>query len=230
MARFLLSFCLLISWGTLHAQADSPLQGKKVGVYFSRKNFDFDDHYRIPLSQFVMADKGTEISIEDLKSQTLISLGSLFSAQLKGAVAADSVFFLNESPDLARAFMRAYDADTHRLAPIQELSSSIDYILVVNPLILGSYKTSSVYTRSNRLITEQVSVKTARVRIELFDPRTGLLHHISEACMDERFTTVPQMLFEFHMQNSQTGTFLSKLFSLAVMHLNLGVQSNCESK
>lgn len=207
--------------------ATFPLQGKTVGVYFTRKYFNFDDTYRIPLSQFIMSDQGAEIDIEDLKSQTLISLGSLFSDQLDSATQADSVYFLNESPELAREFLNGYDADAHQLAPMEGAFKGTDLILVVNPLVLGSYKSSSVYSRSNRIVTEMVIVRTARVRLEVFDPHTGLMLYKAEACMDERYTSIPEALFEFHMKNSQTGKFLGRLFSLAVTHLNLGIENNC---
>ena len=142
------------------AQPLDDLSGKKLAVYFTRKHFDFDEHYRIPLSQFVMADKGKEISIEDLKSQTLISLGSLFSSQLQSIIGADTVYFMNAQPSMAKAFMASYDLDSHRMAPIPQLAPGADYVLVINPMVLGSYKTSTVFSRSNRLVTEQLNVKT----------------------------------------------------------------------
>ncbi|MBP6721383.1 MAG: hypothetical protein KA239_03610, partial [Bacteroidia bacterium] len=95
--------------------------------------------------------------------------------------------------------------------------------------ILGSYKTSSVYSRSNRIITEQVVVKTARIRMELFDARTGARRFVFESCIDDRKTAVKDIAFEFHMQSSRTGRFLAKLFTLAVQNMNQGVQNNCES-
>jgi hypothetical protein len=229
-AIFLLVFLSLGLVPQLGAQNDSPfpLRGKTVAVYLSRKGFQFDEHYRIPLSQFILADQGREIDIEDLKSQTLISLGALFSAQLAAATQAQSVYFLNAAPDSARAFMEGYDADSNRLAPLGNALGATDYILVVNPLILGSYKTSSVYSQSNRIVTRQVYKKTARVRMELFDPREGLRLRVSETCVDERAMPKGELLFEFHMKNSQTGNFLARLFSAAVTSLNEGSRGNCK--
>ncbi len=214
----------------LFSQNDSPfpLRGKTVAVYISRKGFTFDDHYRIPLSQFIMADQGREIDIEDLKSQTLISLGALFTSQLAAATQAKSAYFLNASPDSARAFMGAYNADSNQLGGLGTALGSTDYILVINPLILGSYKTSSVYSQSNRIITRQVFKKTARVRMELFEPREGLRMRVTETCVDERNMPKGAPLFEFHMQNSQTGNFLARLFSSAVNSLNEGSTGNCK--
>lgn len=217
---------------SLQAQVNSgtlPLRGKRVAVYFSKKHFSFDDNYRIPLSQFIKSDEGKDAEIENIKLQTLVALGTLFSQQLEQPSQADSVYFLNEFPSLAQAFIDQYSSDDHSLGAIGSAFSGTDYILVVNPFILGSYKTSSVYSRSNRIITEQVVIKTARIRIELFEPQSGQRMHVYETCIDDRKTVVKDLFFEFHMQSSRTGRFLSKLFSLAVQNMNNGIENSCES-
>ncbi|MBP8073761.1 MAG: hypothetical protein KAY96_03300 [Bacteroidia bacterium] len=218
-------------WTPIYAQAGEafPLKGKRVAVYFSKKHFTFDDNYRIPLSQFIKSDQGENAEIEDIKLQTLVALGTLFAQQLKKPSAADSTYFLNEFPELASSFIGAYNSDDHSLEPLGDIFSGTDYIMVLNPFILGSYKTSSVYSRSNRIITEQVVVKTARIRMELFDARTGARRFVFESCIDDRKTAVKDIAFEFHMQSSRTGRFLAKLFTLAVQNMNQGVQNNCES-
>jgi hypothetical protein len=227
---FSLRFIILLAcWGlgfagALRAQGEPtyPLRGKTVAVYLSRKGFQFDDHYRIPLSQFVMADQGREMDIEDLKSQTLISLGALFSQQLAQATQAKAVYFLNAAPDSAHAFMEHFDADSNQLSGMGNALGATDYILVVNPLTLSSYLTSAVYSQSNRIISRQVYKKKAVVRLALFEPRAGLRTHVTETRLDERAMPKTAPLFEFHMKNSQTGNFLSRLFSAAVTALNEG--------
>ncbi len=231
---FVLSWVLAIGCcGSLSAQdvpSPLPLKGKRVAVYFSKKHFSFDDNYRIPLSQFIKSDEGESAEIENIKLQTLVALGTLFSQQLAGPTQADSAYFLNEFPQLAQAFIEQYSADDHSLSAIGSAFAGTDYILVVNPFILGSYKTSSVYSRSNRIITEQVVIKTARLRIELFEPSSGQRTHVFETCIDDRKTPVKDIFFEFHMQSSRTGRFLAKLFSLAIQNMNAGVQNNCEKE
>lgn len=206
-----------------------PLHGKQVAVYFSKKQFSFDDSYRIPLSQFIKSDQGENAEIEDIKLQTLVALGTLVAQQLKAASQADSVYFLNEFPALASAFISRYSSDERIMEPMGAGFDQTDCILVVNPFTLNSYKTSSVYSRSNRIITEQIVVKTAHIRFELFDPRTGNRLHAYESCIDERKTSVSSILFEFHMESSRTGQFLAKLFSLAVHNMNQGILDNCDS-
>lgn len=204
-----------------------PLKGKRVAVYFSSRQFDFDDSYRIPLSQFIKSDEGEKAEIEDIKRQTLIALGRLFSEQLKSPSQADSVYFLNENPAMGKAFMDHYDSDERTLEPIGASFAETDLILIVNPLNLTSYKTSSVYSRSNRIITDQITVKTARMSLEVFSPATGQRLTVAETCMDERKTQVTGNSFDLHMKSSKTGQFLGKLFTLAVQNLNEGKASNC---
>lgn len=212
-----------------HAQSPLfPLKGKRVAVYFSRKQFNFDDNYRIPLSQFIKADEGQLTEIEDIKRQTLVALGRLFSEQLRIPAQADSVYFLNENPDLGKVFIDHYDSEEGALEPLGPGFAGTDYVLIVNPLDLTSYKTSSVYSRSNRIITDQVVVKTARMSLEVFSPATGQRLTRAETCMDERKTSVTANYFDLHMKASKTGQFLGKLFTLAVQNLNEGKASNCE--
>lgn len=223
---FFLLTCLLFLNGTAQNE-QFPLKGKHVAVYFSKKQFTFDDNYRIPLSQFILTDEGRDAEIEDIKVQTLIALGSMFSQQLKTPTEADSIYFLNEQPKLGNEFIQHYNSDSHELEPLGSAFESIDYVLVINPFILGSYKTSSVYSRSNRIITEQVVVKTARLQFDLYNPKTGALKYQFETCVDDRKTKVEKLFFEFHMEYSITGRFLSKLFSAAVEHLNTGKGFSC---
>lgn len=223
--------CMALAMGGL-AMAQSPapeypLRAKRVAVYFSKKYFSFDDNYRIPLAQFIKSDAGADAPVEDIKVQTLVALGSLYAQQLKQPSLADSVYFLNEHPELAARFMDSYDADDHSLAPLGGAMDGTDYILVVSPLVLGSYKTASVYSRSNRIITEQIVVKTARMRIELFEPRGGTRVQVYETCIDERKTPVKDIYFEFHMEFSKTGQFLARLFSLSLHNMNVGKGSSC---
>ncbi|MFM2376629.1 MAG: hypothetical protein RLZZ165_1726 [Bacteroidota bacterium] len=220
---------ILVGIAPVNAQA-FPLKGTNVAVYFSKKYFSFDENYRIPLSQFIKSDLGENAEIEDIKTQTLVALGTMFSEQLRAPCQADSTFFLNEIPSLGGEFMRKYNAEEGLLEPLGAAFAGIDYVLVVNPLVLGSYKTSSVYSRSNRIITEQIVVKTARMNMDLFDTRSGARKSSFETCIDERKSHPRHLLFEFHMQSSRTGRFLARLFSLAVDNMNTGILTNCEGE
>lgn len=215
---------------TAQMEAPFPLRGKTVAVYFSKKNFTYDDNYLIPLSQFVKAENEVAPTITDLKLQSLVALGNLFSAQLKSALHADSVFFLNENPLLAEKFLSEYKADQHYCGSLDTALSPADYIIVVNPLTLGSFKTSEVYSVSNRIITEQVIKKSGRLRLDVIEPVSGLMVGIYEACWSEQDAPPATIPFSFQSASSPTGKFLSHLFSIAVNNLNEGKKSNCEGK
>lgn len=218
-------------FGVLYGQTPEPeaypLRGKRVAIYLSKRQFEFNDHYLIFLSQFVKSDQGRASTLENLKEQTMISLGEMLEAQLKEATRADSVFFLNRFPGVARKFIKKYDSDRHFLPPLGDALDGIDYIFVINPMVLGTYKTSAVYSRSNRIMTQSVINKTGSVRIDVYDPRSGELRYVHKACFDEKESRAPEMYFDFRNDESRTGHFLARLFSTAVYYLNLGEKGNC---
>ena len=205
-----------------------PLRGKTVAVYLSKRQFDFNDHYLIYLSQFVKSDQGRASTLDNLKEQTMISLGELLEAQLKEVTRADSVFFLNKFPGIARKFIKKYDSERHYLPAMGKEMDGVDYIFVVNPMVLGTYKTSGVYSRSNRIMTQSVINKTGNVRIDVYDPVSGQLRYIAKACLDEKKTKEPALYFDFRNEESKTGHFLARLFSSAVYYLNQGEKGNCK--
>lgn len=205
-----------------------PLEGATVAVYFSKKQFTYDDNYLVALSQFVKADQDLAAETEDLKLRALISMGRLFCGQLAAATGADSVYFLNENPELGSLFLKKYQPENHYLPPLGTAMGKTDYVLVVNPLALGSVKVTQVYSQSNRILTEQVIKKTGRLRLEWFDPESGLRRGVSTACWDEQQPWPATCDFDFHSGTSQTGRFLAVLFHLGVHNLNEGVESSCK--
>lgn len=225
--RIILLLCLWMGGIFASGFATSPLEGKVVAVYVSKKQFSYDENYNHLLSQFIKQDQGEETIVEDIKLESLVAMGRLFSEQLASATGADSCFFLNGNPELARSFIQKYTSEASQLAPLGGAFSGIDYVLVVNPLELTSYKASSVFTRSNRLVTVRDLVKTGRINLDLFDPSTGKLTASHQACMDERKTKVPEKYFSFYNSRSKTGKFISQLFSLVVYQMNAGLPGNC---
>lgn len=230
--RLFLSFCILISGFSApllgQALSKNPLADKAVAVYVSKKQFSYGEHYNHLLSQFIKKDQGDDVMVDDIKLQSLVALGRLFAEQLPEAAKTRSCFFLNAKPELARAFIKQYVPEESKLAPLGASFANLDYILVVNPIVLSTYKSASVYTRSNRLITTYDMVKTGRIKFELYDPKTGQLVRSHNTCMDERGTKVPENYFSFYNADSKTGKFLSRMFSLGVYHLNQGIADACD--
>ncbi len=217
----------ILTGGIAYAQSSDPLEGKTVAVYFSKKAFHFDRPYHHFLSQFIGKAEGEDILIDDLKLQSLVAIGKRFSSQLANASTADSAFFLNEEPEMARAFIQGYSTDEHDMLPLGAIMEGVDLILVVNPLQLLSKRTPVVLTRSNRLVTTYDFVKHARLSIELWDPTRGQMVRSTESCIQQRKKKLPKIVFDFQGTESQTGRFLELVFTEAVNRLTAGADSNC---
>ncbi len=206
-------------------------EGKTIAVYFSKKNFTFHDEWRQPLMQFVKAADGEDVDIEDLKRQTIVLLGSLFSSQLAAGIDADSAFFVNENPEMAVGFIAAYDAGSRSVGKPLALLKAADYVLVINPLDLGTYETNSVYVRSNRIINDRNLIRLAEMGFDLFETASGRKIHAADFCYDEKKSTGPdEVLFDFTKAESPSAGFLANLFSLAVENLMTGKEVVCSEE
>lgn len=232
MHYLLILLGLICSGASLRAAEPSsegqPLRGSVVGIYLSAKAFTFDDNYQMLLTQFVSQADPDTLGPDQLKPRTLVALGKLFSAQLAEAVGADSVYFLNENPEAAQAFLDAYAPEEHKLRPPGAAMGETDYVMVINPFVLGSYKTTQMYSHSNRILTEQVIRRTARLRFEVWDVVQGQQRFVSEVCLDENEKVRPEVTFDFMNKESPTGAFLARVFGLGMEQLNHGTSSNCE--
>jgi hypothetical protein len=209
-------------------QPQTPFAGKTIAVFFSLKHFSFSDHYLLPLSQFIKTEEGKEATVEDIRQQTLIILAEQFCQQAAAVLGADSVYFLSAQPELAQAFMQQYEPSEATLSPLGQAFAGTDFIWVIDPLTLGGYQTSSVYTRSNRIITEKVVVKTARVESYWFNPATGALTQQYISCFDERKNRVAAPYFQFNNQESPVGFFFASLFSRVADQVTGKGEGNCE--
>lgn len=215
---------------SLKAQASdtSPYAGKTIAIFFSLKHFTFSDDYLLPLSQFIKAEEGKEANVEDIRQQTLIILAEQFCQQAASVLGADSVYFLSGQPQMAQSFMEHYRSSDQTLMPMGESLAGTDLVWVIDPLALGGYQTSSVYARSNRIITEKVIVKTARVESYWFEPRSGAMVSQAIHCFDERKNRVANPHFQFNNQESPMGFFFAGLFSRVTDQVLKVGDSGCE--
>lgn len=216
LSLILLSFILT---GTISAQMPD-LKGKKVAIYFSKKQFTFDGACLLPLAQFLSASGKPNATSEDIKLHTLIQLGRQMPSQLKFVIGADSVFFLNANPKAAKDFISNYnDAYGEMNGPLGKEFKRVDYVFVINPMQLGAYKTSSVYAYSNRIITEQQDIFTSRINLDIIDTQTGKVVHSKESCFDERETNLPEDNINLHSKTSRMGKFMGHSFSYLFYNL-----------
>lgn len=232
MQKQLFILLLFFVSGLLSAQAQPKpqlLRGKRVAVYLTKKQFNYDDTYLLDLSQFILTHRGEDAVVDNVKLEALIALGELIPNQLEDSLGADSAYFLNEKPELAREFLEHYDMAMGSLTPLGKGFADTDLILVVSPLVLGHYTVSEVYVRSNRIINEPKRVRTGRLALHFYRPGDGRLVSEFNTCVDMKKENPPQK-FDFHNKKSSTGAFLAHLFSKAFDQVEKGQKEGCEQE
>lgn len=224
---------LLLSLGLLaapsiHAQApDQPLRGQRIGVFISAKALRYASPFFIDVAQFLQQEEDRS-NVGQMKSEFIIRLGWLFTEQLQAASGADTVFFLNADLQKGRAFLAAYDSATQSLIRPGEALTTLDQVLVVEPLHIDARKHRSVYVASNKLITRYTSVKHADltvVQIRLPQPRNP---KPTRVCYDGLDSPKPDLAFDFLKGESKLGLFLSELFSQWWAQWQGGAPSLCK--
>jgi hypothetical protein len=226
LACILLSGAGIFPHSTLHAQG-SFLEGKRVGIYFSSKEFQYTEDYNLPIAQFLSVDDDRSYSGK-MKSELLVRLGELLTEQFPGVTGADSVYFINADLQSGRAFINSYDAIDNRIYDPAMAFEGTDYILVMNSLDLSTRVENDVFIRSNRMLTERVRVKKAQMAFTLFDlsDLTSLPRQL-ESCLDERRSPVLANQFDFYQKRSSLGKFLGRLFTQTWDQAISGTDSTC---
>ena len=228
MYRLFLALLITTCFGSTQvcAQADL-LRGKTVGVYFSSKAFSYPDEFYLAISQFLTLDDDRSW-IGQMKAEFMIRLGWMYIEQLQEVAETDTVYFLNAELGMGRAFQRIYDAENATIGKPGEDLAELDLVLVINPFSIQSRIHKSVFIRSNRMITERIPVKTCQFNITLFDLHNPSLVLPTEICLDDQSGPKPEWHFDFYMQKSSMGKFLSKCFSQWWAQMLNGERSNCE--
>ncbi len=189
------------------------LSGKKIGIYLSKKQFNFNENYNTPLTQLLQAGGKEAKNIEDLKSEVLVILGEEIEKQCKQNLGLDSAWFVNANPEAARKVVSQLSGTLAKLDLHQPEFSGTDFIVIVGEIELGHYKTSAIYSRSNRILTEQILNRSGRVSIKVFKTQDGSLFYEGSSCLTENDLPKRERLFSFYNESSAVGDFLGTLFS-----------------
>ena len=205
-------FSFLIQPTGAYAQLDL-LKGKKVAVYFSKRQFSFDEEFNTALSQLLIKKNGPGYIIKDLKLETLVLMGERSTSSLATIAEVDSSWFLNGDPEAAKMFINAFNADAQTLSPLSGPFAGTDYVLVVSGVTLGHYKTSSVFVKSNRILTESIQHSSGRVNVQLFYAKNGMLVFSGESCLDEKDIDSREAGVDLFCEISPAGRFLSALIT-----------------
>lgn len=209
----------------LSAWAQLPdLAGKRAGVYISMRQLSFTDAYYKAINQFLTVEEDRSWS-ELVKTEFALRIGERLSAQLQAITGADTVYFLNADPQRGRDFIQHYHQGQDSLAAF---GGSLAPLQVVFSLSALDFKTRSeriAYIRSNRIISEQLSVRQARMGLSIFRPQGQVQRYTT--CYDERSSGKPPMLMDFFAANSPLGAYLSQLFSVWWLQLSNEEKTNC---
>lgn len=212
---------------SLFAQDSLAMTGKRIGVYFGSKEFQYPQSYYLPIAQFLSVSDNRSYTGK-MKNELLIRLGEQLAEQLPGISGADSVYFINGDLTRGRAFINSYDVRANRIYDPARAFDGTDYILVLNSLDLSTRIENDVFIRSNRMLTERVHVKQGNMKLTLFD--LGDLKtppRVIETCLDERKSPEKSISFDFYRKRSALGRFFGRMFTANWNQLRTGSDSNC---
>ncbi|MDP5169054.1 MAG: hypothetical protein NWR72_02325 [Bacteroidia bacterium] len=227
----ILRLCCLIALSILPFSAVKSqanlLSGKKIGVYISSKAVTYGQPYYLPIAQFVTQEDDAAWNGK-LKSEFLISLGWMFCQQLQPLAEADSIYFMNADLPLGRAIQEAYDPILGSISKGNTVLDELDFVLVLDEFTLETRNHRSVYIRSNRMITEDIPIKTVASRMSLFDLKSPDFVIRTSVCLDDQTSPAPQgWHFDMLRSSSPLGKFLSKVFSTWWDLMLSGERSTC---
>lgn len=202
------------------------LSGKRVGIYISNTRFDLPESYFMSAAQFLSQGENRSGS-GDLKSELIIRLGVLFCRRVSELSDADTVIFLNASPEYGRSFLNSYDATDNKLKSTVDASLDVDFVVVLNKIELSMRSYQAVIVRSNRMYTEKVPVKMGVMEAGLFDPQVPDLVIHRQTCIDEQKDAKVFRHFDMYTRDSSLGNFFSLIFSKWWDQMLNGIETAC---
>lgn len=224
--HFLMVAALLLPSISSFAQANL-LTGKNIGVYFSSRAVSYEQEFYLPIAQFVTQDDEAAWNGR-LKSEFLIRMGWMLTEQLQETANADSVYFMNADMPMGRAMQEGYQAEDGILDRSKEELELLDFVLVLDEFDMDTRIHRSVFIRSNKMVSENIPIKTASFRMRMFDMNNEELVLSTRVCIDDQNTAGPaNWHFDFFRTTSGMGKFLSKVFSTWWELMLTGENSNC---
>ncbi len=205
-------FCSILGCYLLPAQEVS-LEQQAIGLYISSRSFEIDDLFNLKVGQFLRKGEEDRSYVGNLERELIIQLGELLCAQIKALGQADTVYFLNGEPEMARALQQNLDFRYMQMRGSPPELQSLDQILVLSPFQLSSRIHKSVYIRSNRMYTERIPVEVFQFRFHRFLPRDPNFHQTVEVCFDRLDHKLPDRYITLLRNESQFGKVLGDAFS-----------------
>lgn len=161
---------LLLS-AAVRAQApESPLTGRQVGVYVSKKGIKFGSGANLDLASFVQNKDSLGLEAEALKLAFSIRLGNALVQALEEDQAAYGSFFVNAKPRYANLFL-------DDLPPKRKVRAALPpgakYVLLIDQLQIKQETRRSVMVISNKMRSIRRTVELLRVKLQLYDTFAG---------------------------------------------------------
>lgn len=181
----------------------------------------------MPIAQFVTQDDDAAWNGR-LKSEFLIRLGWMLTEQLQLRAGADSVYFMNADMPMGSAMSEGYQAEEGILDRSKAELAVLDFVLVLDEFDMDTRIHRSVFIRSNKMVSENIPIKTASFRMRIFDMNNEELVLSTRVCIDDQNSPKPATWhFDFFRNTSAMGKFLSKVFSTWWELMLSGERSNC---
>ncbi|MEO0898309.1 MAG: hypothetical protein AAFY71_17990 [Bacteroidota bacterium] len=214
LTRLFLCVLCFCSWAKLNAQSEPiDFSGKTIGLYITGKNFFLDATFDNQYVQYLQQGDEDRSYAGRLKTEVMIRLGSQLSEQLKVALDADSIVFMNAVPSKGRAFQQNYDSTLQSIRRKPSDLNDLDYIVFLEAFILKARYHRSVYIRSNRMITEKIPIMRLNMRMNVITPSSGKVIKTDQICFDKQTSRVENQIFDFYSKSSPTGKYLADCFT-----------------
>jgi hypothetical protein len=169
-----LGTALLFAPRAADAQTVSALQGKRVGVYLSKKNFRFGYEFNQTFAGILQVEDSLGLSEEALQTGMTIWLGNYLARTLVEHVGCRDAYFINSRPELANAMVKALESPDFQFSALKPLlPAGTDYVLLLDAARFRKEAKRTYLTYSNNFYTLARKATAATVSLRLYAVKTG---------------------------------------------------------
>lgn len=168
----MLATCFKAEFDVKAQVLETPLEGRTVGLYLSKKGINFTKDYYQSFAAFLLREDSLDLSDENLKTAFTVALGNFLSRKFEERLGVDSVYYLNTSPAAVKAITNGYRPEGFNLKGVKAaVPEKVDYLLMIETFKCAVRGAPSLVTYSNRLYSMNRKVRYADVTLKLYDLR-----------------------------------------------------------
>ncbi len=177
----------------LVAQSANALQGKRVGVYVSKKNFRFTYDFNQTFAGMLQIEDSLGLSEEVLQTGMTIWLGNHLTRTLVEHVGCRDAYFINARPELAQAMVKALENPDFQFSALKPLlPAGTDYVLLLDAARFRKDSKRTYLTYSNNLYTLPRKTSMASAAMRLYSAQTGTKAAQCETSFDSDVPAPPR--------------------------------------